>query len=173
MVRLHSDRIELRPISRSDAPFIQSLYASPDVTRTLLRIQEPLSSVEAHSFCEAVSIPSGEHRFVAAFRSNGEPVGLGTVHVHAAAAHLASIGYSVLPIVWGQGIGTEVAALLLDFAFGTLGVSEARATTLEENAASARVLEKLGFTVLEPAATETDSRGFRRHVVRWSRRRTV
>ena len=56
MVQLHSDRIELRPISRSDAPFIQSLYASPDVTRTLLRIQEPLSSVEAHSFCEAVSM---------------------------------------------------------------------------------------------------------------------
>jgi RimJ/RimL family protein N-acetyltransferase len=55
----------------------------------------------------------------------------------------------------------------LEFATGTLGVSEVRATTLDDNPASARVLEKLGFAALEAGATEVDSRGDERRVTRW------
>ena len=41
----------------------------------------------------------------------------------------------------------------------------------DENTASARVLEKLGFAVLEAEASETDSRGDERRVIRWYLRR--
>lgn len=77
----------------------------------------------------------------------------------------------MLPEFWGQGIGTELAALLVEFAFGTLAAAEVRATTLDVNLASARVLEKLGFTVSDAEAREIDSRGDERRVVRWSLRR--
>lgn len=74
----------------------------------------------------------------------------------------------MLPTFWGQGYGTELAALLVNFAVGTLGVREVRATTLDGNPASPRVLEKLGFTVLEAGVSEIDSRGHKRSVTRWS-----
>ena len=75
--------------------------------------------------------------------------------------------YSVLPAFWGRGFGTELAALLVEFATGTLGAPEVRATTLDDNPASARVLEKLGFTVWQAGASEVDSRGDERRVTRW------
>ena len=170
-VALRSDRLELRPLGETHAAFVESLYASPEVTRTLLRIQGPISRREARELCETPTAMPGEYRFVAALRGNDRPVGVGNVRIPAAIAGVASIGYSVLPNLWRQGVGTELAALLVEFAFGTLGAGEARATTLAENVASARVLQKLGFAVLEAEASESDSRGDERRVTRWYLRR--
>lgn len=173
MVALPSARLELRPLGGREAPFVESLYASPQVTRTLLRIQGPLSTQEAREFCQTPSVALGEHRLVATLRRNDEPIGVGSVRMHAAPHGVASIGYSVLPAFWGDGFGTELAALLVEFAFGTLGALEVRATTLDENRASARVLEKVGFAVREAGACEVDSRGNERRVTRWCLRRPV
>ena len=52
-------------------------------------------------------------------------------------------------------------------ATGTPGVREVRATTLDGNPASTRVLEKLGFAAVEVGASEVDSRGDERRVTRW------
>ncbi len=71
-------------------------------------------------------------------------------------------------LIWNQGFGTELASLLVEFATGTLGAREVHATTLDDNPASARVLEKLGFTVREVGASEVDSRGCERRVTRWA-----
>ena len=79
---------------------------------------------------------------------------------------VATIGYSVVPALWGQGFGTELAFLLVEFAASTLGAPEVRATTLDDNPASARVLQKLGFSVLEVGASEIDSCGDERRVTR-------
>ncbi|HET9155299.1 MAG TPA: GNAT family N-acetyltransferase [Myxococcaceae bacterium] len=164
---LRSDRLELRRLDGGDAAFVESLYASAKVTRTLLRIQQAISFEEAREFCLAPVTACGDHRFGAALRADGKLIALGSVRRHTELPGTASIGYSVLGAFWGQGFGTELAALLVEFAMGTLGVSEVRATTLDDNPASARVLEKLGFAVLEVGATEVDSRGDERHVTRW------
>jgi RimJ/RimL family protein N-acetyltransferase len=116
---------------------------------------------------------SGEHRLVAALRANAQAIGLGNVRMHAGPHGVATIGYSVLPLFWRQGFGTELAALLIGFAFSTLGAVEARATTLDDNVPSARVLEKIGFAVLEAGASEVDSRGDERQVTRWYLRRAA
>jgi RimJ/RimL family protein N-acetyltransferase len=46
---------------------------------------------------------------------------------------------------WGRGIATEAARLLLDFAFGEVGLHRVFAVVDEDNPASIRVVEKLGF----------------------------
>ena len=164
---LRSDRLELRGLDGGDATFVESLYANAQVTRTLLRIQEPISIEEAREFCQAPAAACGDHRFGAALRTDGNLIALGSVRRHTELPGVATIGYSVLPAFWGQGFGTELAALLVEFATDTLGAPEVRATTLDDNPASARVLEKLGFTVLEVGASEVDSRGDKRRVTRW------
>jgi ribosomal-protein-alanine N-acetyltransferase len=163
---LQSYRLKIRPLEPCDAKFVESLYADARVTRTLLRIQGPISIEAAEEFCRMSTPAYGERRFAAELQMEGNVIGVGTVTWRAELSAIASIGYSVLPAFWGQGYGTELAALLVEFAAGTLGAHEIRATALDDNPASTRVLEKLGFTVLE-AASETDSRGDERRVVRW------
>ena len=162
---LRSARLELRRLDGGDAAFVQFLYADARVTRTLLRIQGPISIEEAREFCRTG--PGGDCRFGAVLRTGGDPIALGGARRHTESPGIATIGYSVLPAFWGRGFGTELAALLVEFAIDALGALEVRATTLRDNPASARILEKLGFAVLEIDAREVDSRGAERRVTRW------
>lgn len=57
----------------------------------------------------------------------------------------ASLGYCLNDTAWGHGYGTEAARAVLLWAFDTLDLNRVQAETDTRNAASARVLEKLGF----------------------------
>ncbi|MFH8798007.1 GNAT family N-acetyltransferase [Streptomyces sp. NPDC017936] len=57
----------------------------------------------------------------------------------------ASLGYCYDNAAWGQGYATEAARALLGWAFDTLDLNRVQAEVDTRNAASARVLEKLGF----------------------------
>ncbi len=57
----------------------------------------------------------------------------------------AALGYCLDDAAWGQGYATEAARALLQWAFDTLSLNRVQAETDTRNAASARVLEKLGF----------------------------
>ncbi len=57
----------------------------------------------------------------------------------------ADIGYMLGPRHWGFGYGTEVAAALVDFGFGVLGLREMTAVVAIANDRSRRVLEKAGL----------------------------
>jgi [ribosomal protein S5]-alanine N-acetyltransferase len=59
----------------------------------------------------------------------------------------ASLGYCLARAGWGQGIATEAAGALLGWAFDTLDLNRVQAEADTRNAPSARVLEKLGFTL--------------------------
>jgi RimJ/RimL family protein N-acetyltransferase len=55
------------------------------------------------------------------------------------------VGWALVPELWGRGYATELGAAAVDVAFG-LGVTEVVAFTLPHNAASRRVMEKLGLS---------------------------
>lgn len=57
----------------------------------------------------------------------------------------ASVGYCLNEAAWGHGYATEAARVLLQWAFDTLDLNRVQSETDTRNAASARVLEKLGF----------------------------
>jgi hypothetical protein len=80
MVVLRSDRLDLRTPEARDAEFVKSLYANARVTRTLLRIQRPISI--AQEFCRMTAEASGDHRFGAALHTDGTLIALGTVRRH-------------------------------------------------------------------------------------------
>jgi RimJ/RimL family protein N-acetyltransferase len=48
---------------------------------------------------------------------------------------------------WGQGYGTEATALMIDHAFGPLGLHRVALTVFEFNARAVRAYEKCGFKV--------------------------
>jgi RimJ/RimL family protein N-acetyltransferase len=55
------------------------------------------------------------------------------------------MGYWIGEPFWGQGYATEAARRIARFAFEELGATKIRAGWYEDNPASGRVLEKLGF----------------------------
>ena len=59
----------------------------------------------------------------------------------------ALFGYWLGRIFWGRGIATEAARMLSDFALESGDLRRLEATVFAPNAASARVLEKCGFTL--------------------------
>jgi len=57
----------------------------------------------------------------------------------------ASMGYCLDDAAWGHGYATEAGRAFLRWAFDTLDLNRVQAETDTRNAASAHVLEKLGF----------------------------
>jgi len=55
------------------------------------------------------------------------------------------IGWRLAPEFWGQGLATEAASGALEHGFQTLGFQRVIATVQAANAASIRVIEKLGM----------------------------
>lgn len=56
--------------------------------------------------------------------------------------------YGVAEPLWGQGVATEIARAVIAHCFDALDMPSVRASTDAMNAASIRVLEKLGFSFL-------------------------
>jgi len=55
------------------------------------------------------------------------------------------LGYWIGHPYWGQGLATEAAEAVLEFAFRTLQLNRVQASYLPSNPSSGRVLEKLGM----------------------------
>ena len=73
---------------------------------------------------------------------------IGGLNVRMRSEHrLGEMGYSIARQHWGQGFCTEAARAVLDAAFESCpGLNRVRAMADDENAASQRVMEKLGMT---------------------------
>jgi ribosomal-protein-alanine N-acetyltransferase len=59
------------------------------------------------------------------------------------------IGCQLRQQYWAQGFASELTRRVLDFAVGEAGLKEVYGVFEKENAASRRLLEKLGFTLME------------------------
>jgi ribosomal-protein-alanine N-acetyltransferase len=60
-------------------------------------------------------------------------------------AAAAEIGFGIVQAMWGQGYMTEACRAVLDYGFADMGLRRIEARCQITNAASARVLEKIGM----------------------------
>jgi [ribosomal protein S5]-alanine N-acetyltransferase len=73
-----------------------------------------------------------------------------SIKVQPAFAHKAEIGYWLAKRCWGQGIMTEAVRAICQHGFNEMGLHRITAGIFAGNTASARVLEKAGFTLESP-----------------------
>jgi RimJ/RimL family protein N-acetyltransferase len=93
-----------------------------------------------------------EHGFgllALADRDTGELVGRAGVQYHYAWPGDPEVGWGLDPDRWGRGLATEAGAACVRWAFDILGKRRLVSICTPENAASRRVMEKLGFALLE------------------------
>lgn len=80
-------------------------------------------------------------------RQTGELVGRSGVAFHRNWPADPEVGWAFDPAWWGRGLATEAGGACVRWAFERLGCGRLVSIAVEENAASRRVMAKLGFRV--------------------------
>jgi [ribosomal protein S5]-alanine N-acetyltransferase len=144
---LETERLVLRPLSPDDLPAMHLIFNDPEVGRHLF-------DGELVPFKTTISILEASDRD---FSERG--IGLFGVRLRGADYDLVGlcglrweegigemeIMYCLLPQLWGQGLTTEAARATLRFAFEEAELWCVMGGAEEPNAASLRVIEKLGM----------------------------
>ena len=144
---LHTDRLTLRPFADTDADALFALHSNADVLRYW--DAPPWRDRErAERFitaCRQLAEDGTGARLAVDRASDGAFLGWCSLTRWNPDHRSASMGYCLEEAAWGHGYATEAARAVLQWAFHTLDLNRVQAETDTRNAASAHVLEKLGF----------------------------
>lgn len=144
---LQTARLLLRPFAQSDVEAIYILQSNPRVLRYW---DSPPWSERARanafiSACRKMEEEGSGARFAIETRENGAFVGWCSMFRWNPVYRSLGIGYCFDEPAWGNGYATEAVRAMLQWAYGVLDLNRVEAELDTRNAASARVLEKLGF----------------------------
>jgi [ribosomal protein S5]-alanine N-acetyltransferase len=144
---LATARCELTPASPSDAPQLHGLWTGAGVRRYLWDGETiPRQRTdEAIAASEALFEKHGFGLWLLRERNDRALVGFAGLWPFRQAQEFELL-YGIDEAVWGRGYAVEAARAVVEHCFGTLGMAVIKASTDVANAASLRVLEKLGFT---------------------------
>lgn len=149
----------IRPIKESDAPLIQKYVSDARVASTC-NVPYPYSQGYAIEWIrKVISARRSRQRYTFTILWDDQLVGVVDLKEVHADQGTADLGYWIAVPFWNKGIATEAARQGVCFAFGELGLSSLSSRCLVRNPASARVLEKNGFSqVDEITDTNPESR---------------
>jgi RimJ/RimL family protein N-acetyltransferase len=145
MMPLDTARLHLRRPVEQDADAIISIVGDWEVARRLARVPHPYTDADVRFFFTHV-VPN-EPTWAILWRQTGRLIGM-TSLVPAADGRSAELGYYVARDHWGRGIATEAALAITRVAFESFGYLKLTSGYYTDNAASGRVLAKLGFTIV-------------------------
>jgi RimJ/RimL family protein N-acetyltransferase len=143
LTRLSGARVVLREWRPEDAPAVEAWADDTEVRAYLVRGAEELRREPEVAMAEAARSPRLEYWL--ALEHEGGVVGSAVLRVESNRHRRGEIGYVVRRDRWGLGLATEAARLLLAFGFDELRLERVWATCHPRNAASARVLERIGM----------------------------
>jgi ribosomal-protein-alanine N-acetyltransferase len=145
--RLSGRRLELRALTREDAPAIFAIFGDPAVMKYWS--SPPLQSLsEAAGIIEEIqSLFSARLGFQwgICLRETGQVLGTCTLFHLNEPHRRAEVGFALRQSSWGQGLASEALQLLIAHAFQTLGLHRLEADVDPDNERSLRLLERQGF----------------------------
>jgi RimJ/RimL family protein N-acetyltransferase len=151
---LHGPRVTLRPLAEGDTADMLRAVRDPELRRLTGTHRE---------FTEADIVSWARSRAEAPDRYDWAVVGrdgggwLGDCALNDIDPDNLSAGYRVAVTRPGEGLGTEVTGLVLDFAFGGLGLHRVELEVFDFNVRAQKSYAKSGFSV----------EGVKREALRW------
>lgn len=143
---IETARTTLRPYRESDAESAFGWFGDADVMR--LDPGGPDRSIaETAGRLDRYIAHQNEHGFskwIVHAREDGRPIGHAGLMVFGRTGDV-ELGFRLLPSEWGKGLGTEVARAWVGVARKQLGLDHIIAFTHADNAASLRVMERIGM----------------------------
>ena len=146
---LETERLVLRPFTNGDFEALFAMRSDPEVARYLYwgpQTEDEVRETLARKMAGTSLRAEGDVLHLAAeLRSTRELVADVILHWVSREYSCGEIGYTVHPAHAGRGYATEATRPLLEVAFDGLGLHRVIGRLEARNAASARVLEKLGL----------------------------
>jgi len=144
---LHTARLRLRALTSADVDALFALHSSAYVLRywDAPPWTEPARAERFIAACRQMAEEGSGARLAMDRVSDGAFIGWCGLTRRNPDYRSASMGFCLDDAAWGHGYATEAAGALLQWAFDTLDLNRVQAEADTRNAASARVLEKLGF----------------------------
>lgn len=148
--RLETSRLILEPYRDSDLPDIFNYASHPDVAR-FVPWEAHKSIEDSQKFLDYVAQATntilGRLFFVFAVRLKDSQKAIGSIDFKNITPYCGQIDYALGRAYWGQGITSEAAEAIRDWAFASLpDMIRFQANCAAENKGSARVMEKIGMT---------------------------
>lgn len=144
---LRTARLTLRPFWLEDGPRVQQLAGAIEVADTTLAIPHPYpdGAAEAWIGTHADAWTSGLSVTYAMVESETHDL-VGCIGLSIASQHArAELGYWVGHPYWNRGYCTEAGKALFSLGFGLLKLHRIESRHFVRNAASGRVMQKLGM----------------------------
>lgn len=141
-------QLTLREFQEGDVDAVTTWISDPAVTRFMT--WDPGDRARAEAWlrqvaADASALPRTSWELAAVEAPTGVVVGAGRLTIRDAQHRVGDIGYVLRRDRWGQGLGGELARLLVERGFERVGLHRIEATCDVDNVASARVLEKAGL----------------------------
>jgi len=140
----------MRPLVLADLGPLHDVYADREVMRYIGAEDSHSASVEdSEQRLQRLIDHQERHGFslwAITDRESGTIMGDAGLILFAHKGPEIELGYRLAKPYWGKGYASEAAAAWVSHGFAELGLERIVAVTHPENAASQRVLEKVGFT---------------------------
>jgi RimJ/RimL family protein N-acetyltransferase len=146
--QIESERLRIRRFEDSDlAPFM-AYRNDPEVAR--YQSWDSCDEREARVFIREVKsaragVPGEWFQFAIELKETGELIGDCALRVDEHEPYRAEVGFTLAREHQGKGFASEAVSLVLDYAFGTLGLHRVVAIADCRNASSVALLERLGM----------------------------
>lgn len=148
---METDRLLLKPISKSDASFILELYNSETFIK-FIGDKKIRSLEDAENYITEKFLPQlerlGYGNYLIVRKSDEKKIGAVGIFEREG-LDVQDIGFSFLDEFQGKGYGFESASKLLEMAFTDFNLNGISAITSKENIASQNLIKKLGLKYLK------------------------
>lgn len=143
---LETERLIVRPFTLDDAATVQTLVDHPAIAAPTLSILHPYPPGAAYSWISQHQAELANDIVTWAIERRAVPGVIGAIDMRLTHQHSrAEIGYWLGLPYWNKGYMTEAARRVIDWGWREFALRRIQATCLPTNAASARVMEKVGM----------------------------
>ena len=147
---LHTERLRLEPCSAAHYDGLRVVNTDLEVMRFLGGAQTPEETRAWIERAEARWAALGYSWWSIILTESGRIIGAGCIqHIENDPANDIEIGWRLLPDTWGHGYAGETARAMADFAFRELPITQLLSNADPQNAASIKVMQRLGMRFLE------------------------
>lgn len=145
---LETERLLLRHLTPDDLDDLWTLYCDPEITRFIP--DAPRSYDEAREELDWHQHGHQRHPelglWATVYKASGQFIGrCGLLPWTFDGVDEVEVAYTIAQKFWGQGLATEAALAIRDYAISRLGLTRLVCLIDDGNAASARVAEKIGM----------------------------
>ena len=148
------DRVTLKKVSMADADALKRMVQNENVYCYLPATLYERSNDDVHYIIDNLYTEAFRDSIIMGIYVLGDFCGLAEFYAYNDALHKVSVGYRLLEEYWYKGIATEALGLMIDYLENETDIEIITASTMVDNQASANVLMKNGFVLVNSFVNE-------------------